>query len=52
MLARYMVVGWSPRLGMDIKELFECRNMEAAKQRFLTRYPTLKEIRVFVLRSE
>lgn len=49
MLGRYYVTGWSPRLGCWMHETFEAKTMEAAKQRFVTRYPTLKTIKVYAL---
>lgn len=48
---KYMVTGWSPRFGHWLTEQYECRNMEAARQRFLASYPTLKQIKVYPLRS-
>ena len=50
-LARYFVTGWSARFGQWITEQYECNNMEAAKRRFVTQYPTLKQIKVYPLRS-
>lgn len=49
---RYMVVGWNARFGCWTTELFECMTMNAAKQRFVTQYPTLKQIRVYPLRDK
>lgn len=50
-LARYMVTGWSPRFGHWVTELYECTNMEAAKKRFITDNPTLKNVKVHALRE-
>ena len=50
-MTRYYVTGWSARFGNWHAEVFECRNMEAAKKRFVTSYPTLKQIKVYPLRG-
>jgi hypothetical protein len=52
MLARYYVTGWSGRFGMWIAESLEARNMTVAKERFTTKYPTLKTIKAYKLRGE
>lgn len=49
MLGRYYVTGWSPRFGCWMHETFEAKSMEAAKQRFTARFPTLKTIKVYAL---
>ena len=49
---KYFVTGWSARFGHWITEHYECATMEAAKKRFVTQYPTLKQIKVYPLRSE
>jgi len=51
MLARYYVTGWSGRFGMWIAESLEARNMTVAKERFTTKYPTLKTIKAYKLRE-
>lgn len=48
---RYLVTGWSARFGNWITEAYECATMEAAKQRFITQYPTLKQIKVYPMRG-
>ena len=50
-VSKYFVTGWSPRLGHWITEHYECKSMEAAKERFRTMYPTLKQIKAYALRS-
>ena len=50
-MTRYYITGWSARFGNWHAEVFECKNMEAAKKRFLTSYPTLKMIKVYPLRE-
>jgi hypothetical protein len=49
---RYFVTGWSARFGMWIEEVVECATMEHAKRRFVTQYPTLKQIKVYPLRDK
>ena len=49
---RYFVTGWSPRFGHWMTEMFECATMEAAKKRFTTMHPTLKQIKVYPLRDQ
>lgn len=50
-MTRYMVTGWSARFGHWMTEMYECKNMEAAKKRFATQYPTLKQIKAYPLRD-
>jgi hypothetical protein len=50
-LTKYYVTGWSARFGMWEAEVFECANMEAAKKRFQTGHPTLKQIKIYPLRG-
>lgn len=47
-----MATGWSARYGNWITERIEAKNMEAAKNRFTTLYPTLKTVKVYSLRSK
>jgi len=49
---RYFVTGWSPRFGHWMTEMLECATMEAAKKRFITMHPTLKQIKVYPLRDQ
>jgi hypothetical protein len=49
--ARYCVTGWSARFGYWVTDMYECTNMESAKKRFITQYPTLKQIKVYLLRE-
>lgn len=51
MLGKYYVTGWSARFGCWMSESFEARTMEAAKERFRTMYPTLKQVKAYALRS-
>lgn len=51
-MTRYYVTGWSARFGNWHAEVFECKNMELAKKRFLASYPTLKQIKAYPLRGE
>ena len=51
-MTRYYITGWSARFGNWQCEVFECKNMEAAKKRFLTSYPTLKMVKVYPLREK
>lgn len=46
-----MVTGWSARFGNWITERIEAKNMEAAKGRFITLYPTLKMVKAYALRE-
>ena len=50
-MSRYFVTGWSARFGHWVTEQYECKNMEAAKKRFVTAYPTLKQVQVYLLRE-
>jgi hypothetical protein len=52
MLARYYVTGWSGGFGRWIAESLEAKSMAVAKQRFATKYPTLKTIKAYKLRGE
>jgi hypothetical protein len=52
MLARYYVTGWSGRFSMWIAESLEAKNKAIAKERFLSKYPTLKKIKMYKLRGE
>ena len=51
MLATYMVTGWSARYGHWLTERIEAKNMEAAKQRFAVRFPTLKNVKAYAVRE-
>lgn len=48
-MTRYYVTGWSARFGCWMCEAFEAKSLEAAKQRFLARYPGLKRIKGYAL---
>jgi hypothetical protein len=50
-LRKYFCTGFSPRFGYWITDAYECLNMEAARKRFLTQYPTLKTVKVYPLRT-
>tara|TARA_R110000803_G_scaffold163913_1_gene227633 strand:+ start:16664 stop:16825 length:162 start_codon:yes stop_codon:yes gene_type:complete len=52
MLVRYCVTGWSGRFGVWITEALEAKNKALAKERFSTKYPTLKTIKAYKLRGE
>jgi len=52
MLARYYVTGWSNRFSNWIAEHIESKNMVMAKERFTTKYPTLKRIKAYKLAHE
>lgn len=52
MLARYYVTGWSGRFGMWIAEHLEAKSKAVAKERFVSKYPTLKKIKLYKLRGE
>ena len=52
MLAKYYVTGWSGRFGMWIAESLEAKCKAVAKERFMTKYPTLKTIKAYKLRGE
>ena len=51
MLAKYYVTGWSNRYGNWVAEHLEAKNMQVAKERFLTKYPTLKKLKAYKLRT-
>ena len=44
--------GWSGRFGMWIAESLEAKSKAVAKERFLSKYPTLKKIKLYKLRGE
>lgn len=48
-LNRYYIAGWSARFGTWMGEVIEAANMEAAKKRYITKYPTLKQITAYRL---
>lgn len=50
-LHRYFVTGFSPRLGYWVTDSYECMTMEAARRRFQAQYPTLKNIKIYPLRT-
>ena len=50
-MTRYMVTGWSARFGHWLTENYECKTREAARERFVTQYPTLKMVKVYALRG-
>lgn len=50
-MCRYFCTGFSARFGMWVTDSYECKSMEAARKRFLTQYPTLKQIKVYPLRT-
>ena len=52
MLAKYYVTGWSGRFSMWIAESLEAKSKAVAKERFVTKYPTLKTIKAYKLRGE
>jgi hypothetical protein len=51
MLARYYVTGWSGRFSTWVAEHIESKNMTTAKERFTTKYPTLKTVKAYKLRG-
>jgi hypothetical protein len=52
MLAKYYVTGWSGRFSMWIAESLEAKSKAVARERFVTKYPTLKNIKAYKLRGE
>ena len=51
-MCRYYVTGYSARFGNWVAEVYECRTMVKAKERFVTQYPTLKSIKAYALRTD
>lgn len=51
MLGRFYVTGYSTRFSNWMCETLEAKTMEAAKQKFVARYPTLKKIKAYALNS-
>ena len=51
MLGRFYITGFSPRFGCWMCETLEAKSMEAAKQKFIARYPALKKIKAYTLRD-
>ena len=51
MLARYYVTGWSNRFGNWVAEVLEAKSKQSARERFTFKYPTLKTIKAYKLRS-
>jgi len=50
-MQRYYVTGYSARFGNWIAEVYECRTMTSAKERFIVQYPTLKSVKAYALRA-
>jgi len=50
-MQRYYVTGYSARFGNWIAEVYECRTMTSAKERFIMQYPTLKSVKAYALRA-
>jgi len=51
MLARYYVTGWSGRFSTWVAVHIVSKNMTTAKERFTTKYPTLKSVMAYKLRG-
>jgi len=50
-MGRYYVTGFSARFSNWMCETIEAKSMDAAKQKFTARYPTLKRIKAYALRE-
>lgn len=49
MMIRFYVTGFSTRFSNWMCETIEAKTMDAAKQKFTARYPTLKKIKAYAL---
>lgn len=50
MLGRFYITGFSARYGCWMCETIEAKSLEAAKQKFAVRFPTLKKVKAYALR--
>ena len=50
-MIRYLVTGWSRRYGQWYSEGIEAKSKVAAVERFAALRPTLKQVKVLILRS-
>jgi hypothetical protein len=51
MLAKYLLTGWSNRFGYWVTEVVEAKDASTARERFTTKYPTLKNTKALRLRA-
>jgi hypothetical protein len=50
-MIRYLVTGWSRRYGQWYSEGIEAKSKVAAVERFAALRPTLKRVKILILRS-
>jgi hypothetical protein len=48
---RFFVSGWSSRFSLWHSEVIEAKSKSAAKERFVALRPTLKRVKILILRS-
>jgi hypothetical protein len=51
MLAKYLMTGWSNRFGYWVTEVAEAKDISTARERFVLKYPTLKNVKAMRLRA-
>ena len=51
MLAKYLMTGWSNRFGYWVTEVAEAKDISTARERFVLKYPTLKNVKALRLRA-
>jgi hypothetical protein len=51
MLSKYLLTGWSNRFGYWVTEVIEAKDATLARERFTTKYPTLKNTKALRLRA-
>lgn len=51
MLGRFYITGYSARFSNWMCDTIEAKSLEAAKQAFTAKYPNLKKIKAYALRS-
>lgn len=51
MLSKFLMTGWSNRFGYWMTEVIEARDISTARERFVTTYPTLKNVKALRLRT-
>jgi hypothetical protein len=51
MLSKYVMTGWSNRFGYWVTEVAEAKDISTARERFVLKYPTLKNVKALRLRT-